>query len=89
MPKFNAYNDPGHAWIKVPRALINSLGIATKISTYSYQRKNDVYLECDCDYEIFFHAIGAQNKQVTLVHFHTNKYSKIRSYESYRYKEVL
>jgi hypothetical protein len=36
--KFDYIMDPGHGWLKVPKALLAQLGIADKISPYSYQR---------------------------------------------------
>lgn len=55
--KFIFYSDPGHGWLHVPRSLINDLGIADKVSSYSYQRVDDVFLEEDCDYSLFAQAM--------------------------------
>jgi hypothetical protein len=49
METFTHYTDPGHGWVEVPRALLHELGIADKITGYSYQRGEDVFLEEDCD----------------------------------------
>ena len=46
-------SDPGHGWLEVPRAELNSLGIAHKISEYSYQKGELAYLEEDCDFARF------------------------------------
>ena len=43
--------DDGHAWLKVPRAEVEPLGI--KISHYSYLDEAYVYLEEDMDAEAF------------------------------------
>ena len=80
---FNVYEDPGHAWCKVPRRLIESLGIADEITTYSYQRGDYVYLEEDCDLATFATALRATGKTIEFREFHTNKQSKIRSYSHY------
>ena len=40
--QFNVYSDPGHAWVKVSRKLLVKLGIADKITLYSYQRGDAV-----------------------------------------------
>lgn len=53
MNKFKFISDPGHGWLKVPRHLLNEYGISSKISEYSYQSYNDVYLEEDCDASLF------------------------------------
>lgn len=82
--KFIMYADPGHAWLKVPRAWLQFLEIEEEITPYSYQRGIWVYLEEDCDYSTF---IGAWKKRfvhpLEIVEKHTNRRSKIRSYEYY------
>ena len=77
--KITVYADPGHAWAKVTRKLVESLNI--KISSYSYQRGAYVYLEEDCDLSAF---IEAYKKPISFIDRHTNKQSKIRNYQSYR-----
>ncbi len=48
--------DPGHAWLPVKRSLLNELGVAGDISSYSYQEDDTVYLEEDCDAGVFLEA---------------------------------
>ena len=43
------YNDPSHAWGKVKRKVLDNLGLAQQVSSYSYQYKDNVYLEEDAD----------------------------------------
>ena len=57
METFTHYTDPGHGWVEVPRALLHELGIADKITGYSYQRGEDVFLEEDCDLSTFARAM--------------------------------
>jgi len=83
--KFDFYADPGHGWIRVSRQLIDKLDIADKISGYSYQRRDSVYLEEDCDFSVFVDAMKKAGKTVETKYHHTNKTSKIRNYLSYRY----
>lgn len=59
--KYQFFNDPGHGWLKVSIAEIKTLGIADKISSYSYRTKNYAYLEEDCDYSIFVTAWEAKH----------------------------
>ena len=47
------HTDPGHAWLEVPLYLLKELGIEDKVSTYSYIDGGKIFLECDCDMEIF------------------------------------
>lgn len=79
--KFTYFTDAGHGWLKVSKALLVKLGIADKITPYSYVRGDFVYLEEDMDYTTFANAFGTDKIQV--VNKHTNKSSKIRSYKSY------
>ena len=44
---FRFISDPGHGWLEVPRSLLSELGILEEITTYSYQKKELVYLEED------------------------------------------
>ena len=38
------FADPGHAWARFPKAKLVSLGIADKISTYSYMNGANAFL---------------------------------------------
>lgn len=82
--KLNSYSDPGHGWLKCKRKLLVDLGIADKISRFSYQRNDDVFLEEDCDVSLFMKAMESRGVQVTFKHHSTNKSSRIRSYWSYQ-----
>lgn len=81
--KFTYYTDPGHGWVKVPRKLLTKLGIDHKISSYSYERGDSVYLEEDCDLGHLCHALDSHGISLNLVTSHTNRSSKIRSYHQY------
>lgn len=83
---YTYYNDPGHGWLKVERKELVDLGILDKISHYSYQRGESVYLEEDCDASAF---IAAKQKampgvQLKFTDRHADRSSKIRSYDSYK-----
>lgn len=54
--KYTFTADSGHGWLRVNREEIQSLGIADKITEFSYQRNDYVYLEEDCDLATFFRA---------------------------------
>ena len=45
---------PGHGWYKVSRKDLFKMDILDKISSFSYQKGDWVYLEEDCDATIFF-----------------------------------
>lgn len=82
------YIDPAHGWLSVPRKEIDKLRIADRISSYSYQRGDHVFLEEDLDLTIFVHAkVGKENASNWMSenitdHYH-NGLSSIRNYESY------
>lgn len=79
------YTDPGHGWIAVKRAELERLGIAGRISPYSYQRGATAYLEEDCDASIYFAAVRAEiGREPDFVEKHTNGRSPIRSYETFK-----
>jgi hypothetical protein len=77
------YNDPGHGWGKVKRQVLSNLGLVDKVSAYSYQYKDNVYLEEDCDLSLLVQTLYALDVRVKFVEKSTNKQSRIRSYESY------
>ena len=81
---YTFFSDPGHAWLKVPRAEIHDLGIRSTISHYSYQKGAFVYLEEDCDAPKFIRAKEARGELVTFHERNANRSSKIRSYDSYK-----
>jgi hypothetical protein len=85
--KLQYFTDPGHGWVKVPFKLLKQLGIAEKISSYSYCRNDSVYLEEDCDLGALYESLISKGIKVELVQKHTNNRSKIRSYSSFAFNE--
>lgn len=82
--KLYYHTDPGHGWVQAPRRLVNDLGIANKISAYSYQLQNSVYLEEDCDAPLLVNALKARGVTPTFHNVSLNRESNIRHYERYR-----
>ena len=74
---FTFFNDPGHGWMKVPRKLLVDLGVESKISTYSYQKGDFVYLEEDSDAEIVLEILIEQGVTPVIKSKHTNRQSRI------------
>ena len=84
MQPFTMYTDPGHGWLKVPTALLHDLGIADRITQYSFQRGTFSYLEEDCDFATFMLAYRDRyGCEPILLEMSTNHSSRIRSYASY------
>jgi len=83
---FKFYADSGHGWVAVKRNLLTDLSIQDKITQFSYQKGNTVYLEAGCDASTFFVAYGEKHGYdsffITVVKY-INNYSPIRSYERY------
>ena len=78
------YSDPSHAWAKVKRQVLVNLGIDKEISSYSYQLRDNVYLEEDADLSLLFKRLSKDNVRMKFVERHTDNPSRIRSYESYK-----
>lgn len=83
--KIHVYNDPGHGWGAVKRHALQSLGIADKVSHYSYQRGQTVYLEEDCDLSLLLGALRQRGITPEFIEHHTNRRSPIRSYDHYQH----
>lgn len=82
--KAKFFNDPGHGWLRVKTVNLIDLGIADKISAYSYQSGQYAYLEEDCDASVFMNAAKAQGVEVELApESYCNKSSAIRRFNSY------
>lgn len=84
--KLKFFSDPGHGWVRFPKARLIKLGIADKISTYSYQRGDNAFLEEDCDVTVLVNALKAQGyTDIKFDGSSSNRTSKIRGYSSYFY----
>jgi hypothetical protein len=77
---YNFYSDPSHGWLKVSRSEVDKLGIAEKISTFSYKNGDNIYLEEDYDALLFIKAQEAKGIEVKFKESSTNRSSKIRNY---------
>lgn len=79
---YSMFNDPGHGWLAVSFAELQALGIAEKITHYSYRRADIVYLEEDCDLTTFIRAKAARGERVIYSEtFQQN--TPIRNYSAY------
>lgn len=85
MAIYQFYEDPGHGWLKVSRKELRRLGIEDRISSFSYQNNEDVFLEEDSDMSVFMSAKETRGETVGIKHHHTNKTSKIRKYNCYTF----
>lgn len=83
MRTFNYHADSSHGWLAVKIDLIQELGIADKISQYSYIRGNTVYLEEDVDAVLFHKAYTAKHGQYETETKYYDRRSPIRSYKPF------
>jgi hypothetical protein len=78
--RYKFITDASHGWLSVPLEDIRKLGIADKISRYSYMTHTRVYLEEDCDAFVFLEASGLDPQDIQ--HSHSD-HAKCRGYASY------
>ncbi len=77
------FSDPGHGWLEVDMVHIIGLGLANKISDYSYMREDFAYLEEDCDMLMFINEAENNGILVNCISHYTNTDSEIRSFARY------
>lgn len=77
------HSDAGHGWGCVTRGMISELGVADRISEFSYQDKGHVYLEEDCDLPRFISALHAAGYDEELVYLDPVDHSRIRRLPRY------
>ena len=84
------YSDAGHGWIAVKISDCFLLGIAHKITPYSYVRGLTAYLEEDCDMPMYIAAYKELTGSDGIKHAHTDhgQSSIIRSYGRWNYSKV-
>lgn len=81
---YEFHTDPGHGWLKVPRARINELKIQNKITHYSYEKDGFVYAEEDVDFGIIYQALKNIGIQLKTIEINSDNESVIRNYKSFK-----
>ena len=81
MAKYKFISDPGHGWLEVTRGDIASLNIGDKISQYSYVNGQYVYLEEDCDAQVYIEAAGLTREDIVEVY---EENTAIREYSPFK-----
>ena len=80
------HQDPGHGWLCIKIAELEALGIADKITSFSYMRKQSAYLEEDQDMTTYQNALKERGIELETVNGKMfNKDHPIRRFESYQY----
>ncbi len=75
--------DCGHGWLSVKKKELIDLGIANKITRWSYMKGNSVYLEEDCDMGVYLMAQHKRGVCIKVIHGKTHQTSPVRSYHSF------
>jgi hypothetical protein len=81
--KITYFNDGGHGWYSVKRSKLEAMGILSKVSSFSYQKGESVYLEEDCDASLFFQSLTEEEKQSIKIIDSYRDRSPIRNYERF------
>lgn len=87
MKPYNYFQDPAHGWVRVKMSELMELGIADKISSYSYVSASgkSVYLEEDLDLSTFLSAKGIEKlSDLPIRTKHSDKPSYVRSLKNYQ-----
>jgi len=80
------HQDPGHGWLCVKIAELEALGIADKITSCSYMRKQSAYLEEDQDMTTYQNALKERGIELEIVDGKIHKGNHpIRRDTPYRY----
>jgi hypothetical protein len=80
MAQYRWVADAGHSWLSVPLEDIRKLGIADKISPYSYMTHTRVYLEEDRDASLILEASGLDPEDMQHSY---SRHAKCRGYAPY------
>lgn len=76
-------NDSEGAWLKVPRRLLDQVGLSSYVSSKSAQRSNDVYLDATEDVPMVILRLQREKINYRIKNVTTKKSSKVRSYDPY------
>ena len=64
-------SDPSHSYLKVDVRTVENLGFMNKISEYSFFNDKSVWLECDCDAQLFFDALDEKSLPEPIIYSET------------------
>lgn len=73
------FSDPGHAWLRVKKADVVTLGVHGLISQYSYHSGAFAFLEEDQDAGVFLDAAQEAGYIVNIQEDASDKDSRVRS----------
>ena len=79
--KYTVWTDPSHAWIEVPKREVKELGLLDRISTFSFEKGDNLYLEEDVDGAMFLDRI---NEDIFELDERYEDESRVRKYKPYK-----
>ena len=80
---FDFHQDSGHAWLKVSKKLFDKTNASIEhISSFSYEDKNNYYLEHDCDATMYLNNLKDQGIKYSFITIDDGDYSRIRNLPS-------
>lgn len=82
------FSDPGHGWLEVPRTDVQELGIESKITAWSYEHNEKIYLEEDCDASLFMET-AKQNGWTINIEEKYQENTPIRNYQHYKKPQLI
>jgi len=77
------YSDAGHGWGQIKRTILEKYNLLDKISGFSYQWRDNVYLEEDLDLPKLVDVLRAAKVDVKFKECISHRPSKIRNYSGY------
>jgi len=80
---FHFYADPAHGWLKVKIAQLRKLGLMEHITSYSYVKGENAFLEEDCDASTFLQKLKEFGIEPVFKHHYTDRMSRIRKYKNF------
>ncbi len=81
MKFYNVHEDGGHGWLEVSKEEIKRTPIP--VTPYSYQDKDNVYLEEDCDKWRFLLYLESQGEKFSLTKIYHRGDAPMRSMKSF------
>jgi predicted acyltransferase (DUF342 family) len=81
---YTFYSDPSHGWLEVQRKELKELNILNNVSEWSYIKGEFVYLEEDCDANIFINAYKSKFGVNPKIYEPIEDNYEIRSYRRFK-----
>tara|TARA_R100001460_G_scaffold91386_1_gene133162 strand:- start:846 stop:1112 length:267 start_codon:yes stop_codon:yes gene_type:complete len=81
---YTLYSDSSHGWLQVQRKELEELNIINNVSEYSYINGQFVYLEEDCDLNLFINAYKSKYNVKPIIKECLQENNGIRLYSRFK-----